>query len=61
MPQDEASTIVSADLEVPMARLKPAIENFLHREAPLAERESARLLLAPISRMRFDAQPEMLI
>jgi len=61
MPQDKGPAIVSPDLEVAMPRLEPAIEDFLHGEAPLAERKSARLFLAPIPRIRFDAQAEMLI
>ena len=61
MPKDEGAPIISADLEVAMPRLEPAIEDFLHGEAALAERKSARLFLAPIPGIRFDAQAEMLI
>jgi hypothetical protein len=45
MSQDVDVAVVSPDLEVPMIRSEPAIENLLDDDAPVVDEEIARRLL----------------
>lgn len=53
--QNEAAPIVHPHLEIAVPRIEPAVEDLDDREAPLAQREGARLLLAPIAGIAFNA------
>src|SRR5690242_6293065 len=58
VPQDERASVVRLHLEVAMFRIDPAIEDLEHFEAPLAEDEAPRLLLAAVAGIAVDADLE---
>jgi hypothetical protein len=56
VPQDEAPPVVHLHLEVAVRRIEPAINDLDDGEAPFTQGERARLFLAAVPGIAFDAQ-----
>ena len=52
--QDISVAVTCRNLEVPVIGREPSIEDRMDFEAPFAQRESARFLVAAVARVAFD-------
>src|SRR6266540_2170935 len=54
MPHQVDVAVIAAQFEIPVIGREPLIEDARHDDAPVAERDGARRLLAAMSRIAFD-------